>query len=282
MNNLAVIVPFYKRERLTRLCFERLRKQSKKLKFDVIVAGSEREKSKQLAKDFKYIETENRPLGKKLNALLKECANYDGVIIIGSDNFMSDSLIKIYQEIDCSKPLFYSFNDIYIYSSKYNTIKSDFDYTRAGNGIGVARLYTKSTLELMNYEIWSNERLKGMDGNADKRLKSKGVKEIQLDLGSHFLIDVKIESNISAHEIVFSGHKEHDLSILNKLGKTGEKIQQIEAKEVEKLNLYKTDIPKKKAKVIKDFNGHKKGSVIELKEQHYSKLIKAKFITPFA
>jgi len=279
MNKLSVIVPIYKRESITKLCLERLLKQSKKLKFDVIVAGSEGNKSKQIAKGLKYIETENKPLGKKLNSLLKECTNYDGIIVMGSDDFMSDSIIKMYQQIDTSKEVYYSFNDIYIYSNKYKIIRSDFDYTRAGNGIGVARLYTKPTLKKMNYEIWSNTRLKGLDGNADKRLKAKGINEIQIDLDTHFLIDIKIESNISAHEMIFSGHKEHDLNVVQKLGKIGEKILHLKAKTAERLNLHEIDIPKLKAKVIKEFNGNRKGIIIELKKDHYNRLLKSGYIS---
>jgi hypothetical protein len=280
MNKIAVIVPFYQRESITELCFKRLKSQSKKLKFDVIVAGSEGEKSKEEAKGLKYIETPNKPLGKKLNLLLKECKDYDGVLVLGSDDFISDSVIKMYQKIDCTKAVYYSFNDIYIYSNKYRQIKSDFDYTRAGNGIGVARLYTKPTLKAMNYEIWSNTRLKGLDGNADKRLRSKKVKEIQLDLDKHLVLDVKIEQNISAHEIIFTGHKEHDLDLFKKLGRIGSSILKLEATREEKIVLDKVYIPKIQARVVKAFNQHKEGDVIALKTHNYKSLLKAGYISP--
>jgi hypothetical protein len=277
-NKIAVVVPFYKRHRLTSLCFKRLLSQSKKLKFDVVVAGSEGEDSKKIAKGLKYIEVENQPLGKKLNALLNECRKYDGVIIIGSDDFMSDSIIKMYQQMDISKEVYYSFNDIYIYSSRLGIIKSDFDYTRAGNGIGVARLYTKSTLEKMNYKIWEDNRPKGLDGNADKRLRAKGIKEIQLDLGNHFLIDVKIEQNISSHEMIHSGHKEHSLDVFDKLGNIGKDILKLEAEDKERIYNRVSDVEKLAVKVLKDFNNHKKGSVILLKKHNQIKLEKAGFV----
>lgn len=103
MNKLIVLVPFYKRHRLTKLCFKRLKSQSKKLGFEVVVAGSEGEESKKLAKGLHYIEVPNQPLSNKLNALLNECREFDGVIVLGSDNFISDSIIKMYQEMDLSK-----------------------------------------------------------------------------------------------------------------------------------------------------------------------------------
>lgn len=278
MNKLAVILPFYKRPELTKLCFKMLKDQSRRLGFDVIVAGSEGQESRKLAKGLKYIEVQNQPLGRKLNALIKECRGYDGVIIIGSDDFMSDSIIEMYQNIDCSKDVYYSFNDIYIYSLRLGIIRSDFAYTRAGNGVGVARLYTNPTLEKMNYQIWDNERPKGLDGNADKRLKSRGIKEIQLDLGEHFLIDAKIEQNISAHEMIYSGQKEHNLDVFNKLGKIGKDILSLEAQDKERVYDKISDVEKFPVKVLIDFNEHKKGSIILLKKHNQIKLLKAGFV----
>jgi len=277
MNKLVTIVPFYKRHRLTSLCFDRLRDQSKRLGFDIIVAGSEGEESKKIAKGIKYIEVDNNPLGGKLNTLMKECTGYDGVIIIGSDDFMSDSIIEMYQKIDVSKQVYYSFNDIYIYSSKHKILASDFQYTRNGNGIGVARLYTKPTLEKMNYEVWSNDKLKGLDGNADQRLRAKGIKEIRLDLKGHFLLDAKVEQNISAQEIVFTGHKRHDLKLIETLGDVGKKLLKLDRTEPERV-ARAGSVDKISARVVKEFNGHKKGVIIELKKRNYKDLLKAGYI----
>lgn len=280
MNKLAVIIPFYKRPELTKLCFRNIKRQSKKLGFDVIVAGSEGDESKKLARGLKYIEVDNQPLSNKLNALMNKCKKYDGVVIIGSDDFMSDSVIEMYKEIDCTKEVYYSFNDIYIYSAKYKQIRSDFDYTRAGNGIGVARLYTKPTLKKMNYKIWENDRPKGLDGNADKRLKAKGIKEVQIDLDTHFLIDVKLEQNISAHEMVFSGHKEHPLEEINRLGRIGKDILSLKSNDKERVYNNQHQFKKITCRVLKPFNGHNVGDVVQYKEHNYKQLIKNGWVSP--
>jgi hypothetical protein len=289
MNKLAVIIPFYKRHELTKLCFDRIKRQSKRLKFDVIVAGSEGKESRDIAKDFKYIEVENK-LGKKLNSLLSQCKDYDGVIVLGSDNFMSDSIIKMYQEIDCSKEVYYSFDDIYIYSAIHQKIASDFDYTRAGNGIGVARLYTKPTLKKMNYKVWDANRVKGLDGSANRRCKANSIEEIRLSLKGHWMYDIKIDQNISAQNIIHSGHKFHPISSLKKLGKIGEKIVALKPEQKERIYTKSDLIPPKpvtppedkiKAVVLKDFNDHRYGDEIMLKKHIYIKLKRNGFVSPF-
>lgn len=283
INKIAVIIPFYKRHDLTKLCFDRIKRQSKRLKFDVIVAGSEGKESRDIAKDLKYIEVENK-LGKKLNSLLSQCKDYDGVIVLGSDNFMSDSIIKMYQEIDCTKEVYYSFDDIYIYSAKYRKIISDFDYTRAGNGIGVARLYTKPTLKKMSYQVWDAKRRSGLDRSATERCKKNGIEHIRLKLGKHYLFDVKIEQNISAHEMIFTGHKEHPLELLDKITKATAKNILKMALGQEKVYIKKDlskPIKKRKCRVIKPFNDHIEGDIIEVKPHIFRGLYRGGFVSPF-
>ena len=279
MNNLAIIVPFYKRPELTRLCFKRLKDQSKRLGVDVIVAGSEGDKSKMLARGLKYIETPNL-LGTKLNCLLNECRGYDGVILLGSDDFISDSVISMYQEIRCDVQLFYSFKDVYVYSARIGKIVSDLDYTRAGNGIGVARMFTKPTLQAMQYEVWSNDRQRAMDGDCQTRLAAAGVREKQIPLTGHFIIDIKLESNLTSQEIVNTGHREHKLETLqDKLGKIGEDILKLKPTQPERIELNTETMKKVIAIVIKPYNGKKVGERVELKLHSYRSLKRAGYVT---
>jgi len=87
MNKLAVIVPFYKRKELTKLCFKELLRQKNKFGFDVYVCGDNEEI---IPNEFKNVMCNNIPLGNKLNTLLKstQIGNYDGVLIVGSDDFI--------------------------------------------------------------------------------------------------------------------------------------------------------------------------------------------------
>lgn len=280
MNKLAVVVPFYKRPELTKLCFKMLRDQSKRLGFDVIVAGSEGEESKKLARGFKYIEVENQPLGRKLNALIKECRDYDGVIIMGSDDFMSDSIIEMYQDIDCSKPVYYVFDDVYVYSAKYKEVRSGLDYKNRPSGCGIGRMYTKKSLEMLNYLIWDNTRAKGLDADAARRCASKGITPEWVELGDHFLIDAKVEDNITSHDVVLLRDTKHPLTIMKRLGKIGDDILNMELgnERIYSNKELSTNVKKYKAKVIKSFHQFKEGDIVAFKYDRYRDLLRAGFI----
>lgn len=281
MNKLAVIVPFYKRHELTKLCFKRLKSQSKRFKFDIIVAGSEGIESKNISRGLKYIEVKN-VLGLKLNSLLAECKAYDGVIVLGSDNFISDSIIELYKTIDTKKPVYYSFDDIFIYSKRLNKLVSDMAYTENGQSIAIARLFTKPLLEKMNYKVWSDNRVKGLDGDSEKRLKSKGIKEIILPLDNHFIIDVKVDSNITSQDVALTGKVEHSLDVITtQLKDVGADILKLVAVTKERITLVKEDkIERIDARVIIPFHQYENNKVYSFKKYHYKVLLRAGYIEP--
>lgn len=222
MNKIAVLIPFFGRETITKLCFNRLKSQSKRYKFDVITVGSEGEKSKELAESFgfKYYEAPNDPLSHKLNAGMQECKKYDGVIVLGSDNFVTPSLFKAYQEVDCEEEVFYSVDDLHIYSTHHRKLATGFkDYfSQRDNPSGVARFYTKAALKLVDYQPWGEPRNSGLDFSSQETLRIAGAESRVLEYKDHFILDVKHEDNISNPAIVQAFDKD-DLSKIEKLGK---------------------------------------------------------------
>ena len=119
MNKIAVIIPFYKRHEITSLFFEDIKQKAEKYNLDVYTAGSEVEASKQLAESFgfKYIETPNNPVSTKLNILIQETkkGDYNGVLLLGSNNFITDELLTKYSNIDLKKAVMYGVKDLYFY-----------------------------------------------------------------------------------------------------------------------------------------------------------------------
>ena len=259
MNKLAVIIPFYKRPELTKLCFSRLLEQSK------------------------YIEVENQPLGRKLNALIKKCKSYDGVILLGSDDFISDSIIEMYQEIDCTKPVYYVFDDVYVYSAKYREVRSGLNYKKRNTGVGIGRMYTKPALEKLNYHVWDDLRVKGLDSNAHTKCVDNGVGIEWVELGNHFMIDAKIEDNITSQEVVMIRDTTHPLSIMNRLGKTGEAILEMKFGNEriynnKEFNPEKYQSKKIMCRVLKAFNKHNEKDLVMFKKHLLPGLIQGEYI----
>lgn len=262
MNKLAVIVPFWKRTELTKLCFERLEDQSKRLSFDVYVSGDDKSI---VPKSFNFVECANLPLGRKHNTLLKKCVDYDGVLIVGSDNFISDSIIKKYQGIDLSEPKFYGFNNNHVYSSYTKKLGTNLPYTQAGNSIGVARLWTKSALELVNYNLWGDKLNKGLDGSSKKNLLSVGVQEEILDYASHFIFGVKHGESISDPSLVDKAGRFDDTNLIytflgNEIAK---KVFNLEVLKNKQIDNNTTMGEKATVKILQDFAHFKVGDIKE-------------------
>lgn len=212
MNKLAIILPIWKRPEVTKLCLDNLRVQSEKLNFDVIVCGSEGEESKQLAEGFKYIEVEN-VLSSKLNALLQECKEYDGVVLMGSDDFISDSIIKRYQKMKLDSATMYGFSDLHFYEVATSKFKTKGVY--GGNmSIGVGRLFTKQLLEKHNYKLWEDGLMNGLDTSC-KKIVGDNEKVFKYTK-TYFILDVKHELNITKHNIINTCTEDSDLSLLDK------------------------------------------------------------------
>lgn len=207
MNKLAIILPFYKRHSLTDLCFENLFHQSEKFGFDVICIGSEGERSRILAAtyEFEYLEMPNNPVSNKFNAGLLHLKGrgYDGVIVMGSDNFISDSVIEHYLTVDTSINAVYGFSDLHFYKTNGWKLGTDSSYQYMGMTIGVGRMFTKVLLEKAKYSLWRKELNSGMDSSANSFAKSLGAIEIKIPYtDKYFILDVKHELNISKHEII--------------------------------------------------------------------------------
>lgn len=213
MNKLAIILPYWGRPEVTKLCFERLEAQRVKFGFDVFVAG---DNDSIVPIGWYILDVPNLPLGNKLNSLISRTKDYDGVIIIGSDDFISDSVFELYQTIDCTKLAFYGFDDCHVYNAWTKQLKYGITYK---DTIGVARLWTKPTLEKMDYKLYQPERNKGLDSNSKINMLANGIVEVAIPYNGHFIVDVKCEDNITSPEIIEICTIEDDPKRLNELHK---------------------------------------------------------------
>ena len=219
MNKLAVILPYWGRPEVTKLCFERLNEQRLKFNFDVFVSG---DNDSIVPNGFYTIDVPNLPLGNKLNSLISQTTKYDGVIILGSDNFVSDSVFELYQTIDTTKEVFYGFDDCHVYDAWSNQLKYGITYK---DTIGVARLWTKPTLDKMEYKLYQSERNKGLDTNSKVNMLANGIVEVSSPYNGHFIVDVKCEDNITSPEIIEICTISDDPKRLNELHKGISKLK---------------------------------------------------------
>jgi hypothetical protein len=169
----------YERQELTNFVFSYYKKLKNKLKnkldLKLLVCGSEGLKSKKIAieNDFDYIEYENLPLSKKHNFLLSHSKNYDvdGVILIGSDDIISENTFDVYMDAIKNDVDFLGFTDLYMYDGNMY-YWSGYEKERIGETIGAGRFFSKKLLDTHNWDFWGDvSKNNGLDKIAYEKIK---------------------------------------------------------------------------------------------------------------
>jgi len=204
---LVFIISIYKRPELTKIVLDYYRKLNKIYPFKIVIAGSEGESSKKLAKGFDYIEVPNFPLTDKNNFMMQRAKvhNPDAVVLLGSDDFICENVIKYYYSlIEAKETEVVGFYDLYFYSTQHEYLSH---YDCGEKSFGAGRYFPKSVLELINYKGWKGDLNKGLDGNNMRILEQRGVKHRVVELADidGLLVDVKHNFNISNKNITFVG-----------------------------------------------------------------------------
>lgn len=202
----------------------RIIKTFKDQEFEVLVAGSEGNKSKKLADSwgFHYLETPNQPLGLKANLRLKTCEklNPDYVLFLGSDDlmctdtfsFILDKMKKGFDEIAPMDLYLYKvINGMLIYSEGYIN-------HRKGERLAIGRALHKDVLNRINWKMWSNDIKIGLDGNSRNHLDGhvKNPHYYWLKENNLMIVDLKTEVNLSKFRLR-ENHYVIDNTLLNKL-----------------------------------------------------------------
>ncbi|MEH6452034.1 MAG: hypothetical protein V7782_03230 [Psychromonas sp.] len=161
------------------------------IELNVLVVGSEGQLSKEACESygFNYIEQPNHPLSDKWQAGIEETKKYDfdGLIIMGSDDFVSKDTFYIYNTAVEQNTLFFGFQDLYLYDVKseaagywkgYGSASSGLAQPeRVGESIGLGRLILKPLLEYINYNIWKDIHV---NKKLDSLMFNKITKETQM------------------------------------------------------------------------------------------------------
>ena len=192
---LVVLTCVWQRPALTEVFLSYYQKIAKKLigKIDLILlaVGSEGNYSRQMCEryNFNYVEYKNFPLSDKWEFGLKHTRNFspDGVIVVGSDDFISLSLFERYAELLNDGYLFSGLSDGYfldlanseelIYWRGYGGLNREGGMPwRLNETLGMGRMYSRLLLEWIDYSLWHEKNInKGLDGVAKDRLFSLGM-----------------------------------------------------------------------------------------------------------
>lgn len=232
---IALIVAIYKRHDLEKIVLDRFRKQSKKFGFDIIVAGSEGDSSKKIAKGCHYIEVENSPLSNKHNAMLVKAKelDVDGVVLMGSDDMVSDSYFDWIYSLSKDEKHIQGLKDIYFYSVASKTLHYWHGYRNKTQSAGAGRFFSRWVLDEMNWKLWKEGLEKGLDNNCTRRLLQKGIKDKSVSMSDKdlFLVDIKHSRSITSEAIIYNCKQVESEIMAKKTSKTDKaKVDKLETK----------------------------------------------------
>ncbi|MEA5563658.1 glycosyltransferase [Planktothrix agardhii] len=174
---IILLTCVWARHELTKIFLEYYQSLKNKLSETIdlilVAVGSEGQKSYQLCEEckFEYYEHPNNFVSDKWEYAIQLTKSYnpDGVIIMGSDDFVNEQLILRYIQFLNEGVLFAGLTDSYffdiqstelIYWKGYGgKIKDNGMPERLGESIGTCRLLSKKLLEILDYSLWKDVKI---------------------------------------------------------------------------------------------------------------------------
>jgi hypothetical protein len=226
----AIITTLYKRHDLAEIVLDYYNSLKKEFNLILIAAGSEGEESRQLAErnGWEYIETHNRPLTHKHNALSSYLKGKDikGAVLIGSDDLIAKEQLKFYEGLSENESEIIGFSSVYFFDTRTKELGL---FESESQSIGAGRYFSKRILEACNYELWEGDFNRGLDLNCKKRLQRLLIHEKIIKGG--LIFDIKHSHNISNIEAFNLTPINKEFMAKKTSKKTAAKVEALEPKE---------------------------------------------------
>nr|WP_317270640.1 tetratricopeptide repeat protein [Arthrospira sp. PLM2.Bin9] len=196
INKIIIYTCVWGRPELTRIVLSYYadikRELSGKINLELLAVGSEGDASRKLCQEcgFDYLEYPNQPLSSKWEYGLNRCADYDpdGVIIVGSDDIISQNLIEFYDEKLKDNLVFCGIQDAYFFDvSKQHLVLwmgygGKADFARVGETIGMGRCLSRTLLDKLEFSIWKGLDINSsLDGAMTQKLEQLGLQLLEYD-----------------------------------------------------------------------------------------------------
>ncbi|MDQ7733400.1 glycosyltransferase family A protein [Halomonas sp. SpR1] len=189
---LLMLTCVWQRHDLTKVFYDYYKKIKNDIhddiELEVLAVGSEGSVSKNMCEEygFNYIEHPNQPLSDKWQAGASHAKNFDfdAMIIMGSDDFVSKDVFYLYKNLVESGIQFFGFQDLYLYNVKSQALgywkgygsapKGKVQPARVGETIGLGRFLSSDLIEFLNFNLWADEHVnKSLDNLMQKRIIRK-------------------------------------------------------------------------------------------------------------
>ena len=192
---------------------QRMQHIQKRFGVETLVVGSEGWDSKGVTEKYglHYREHPNNPVSDKWNfgmsVMKQDKFNPDYVMILGSDDLVSDSLIEFYLKvIESGGYDIFGIRDSYYFGLNHKRDKFGVcGYWKGyphGGMIGYARVFSKAIMEKVDWRPWISGKNSGLDFSVSQKFKDNGVtgtsKTFSIKEKDFLHIDIKTAGNISS------------------------------------------------------------------------------------
>ncbi len=222
---LLIVTTLYKRPELTGIILKYYHKLKLKHQDISLLACGSSEEDRLIASlnGWDYVSAPNAPLAQKHNRLFRAAREYifDCIMLIGSDDLISEEIIEHYMNnYAWNYPSMVGFNMLHFYSvveKKLIYFKGFPDDTTFRLTMGAGRLFSRSILEKMDFNLWNESKLnRGLDSVVSTYLKYNriGEEEIKMsDIPDGMILDIKTDTNITEFKRVLVNCNECDVQL---------------------------------------------------------------------
>jgi len=195
---IRIVIPTWKREAVTRFCFDELVKMIPKSKHEIKVTCAISEDSYRDICDeygFEYVFVENDPLGKKINAGIKKAleSEWDYLMMMNSDDVIDVSLLDEDYDQHLGKALFGVNRVTYV---NFLT-KEARDFTYSFSCLGIAKMIRRDVVEKAKGNLYRPELNRCLDDTMmDNLIHSQNILPVLVQYEGQKAWDFKSEVNI--------------------------------------------------------------------------------------
>jgi len=191
---IMILLPIWKREKITRICLDNLKELQKDFNIDVICVVSEQwSKLAAFEYGFRYVEAPNECIGAKMNIGVREAIkfDFDYMMNLGSDDIITKELFDIYEPYFKDGLKMFGSRRVTFIDSESKEVKRN-DYQAM---IGAGRCIRKDIIvEVLKSGEMYDKVQKGLDFNSQAKFIRHNHTEIENPFNTIF--DIKSCENI--------------------------------------------------------------------------------------
>lgn len=147
---------------------------------------------------YDYIETENKPLGRKHNKGLEALKDreFDYILQLGSDDLITNEYLHYLLSPMLSREPVFGVNRL-LFCEPSTEKACRFELTTQDNIlIGAGRCISYEAIEALNFNLWPNDINRGLDMTSQANLYEVGAMPFSIATGDFCVLDVKSDTNI--------------------------------------------------------------------------------------